>query len=155
MNINKVKTYGKGLDITYEKTNKQLSTDSCKLKSDEEYAPELTEAWKKVTQHINDKYKDIKSDDAVIRIYCFEFKWVKEELGAGGYLRSINFYGVLDGKKALRIEKKELMYSGFEEDEQIDIIALIDRIEGYVNGERAQDKFDFSLKDMDNTEDNE
>ena len=91
----------------------------------------------------------------MIRIYCFEFKWVKEELGAGGYLRSINFYGVLDGKKALRIEKKELMYSGFEEDEQIDIIALIDRIEGYVNGERAQDKFDFSLKDMDNTEDNE
>lgn len=64
MNINKVKIYGTGLDITYEKTNKQLSTDSCKLKSDEEYAPELTEAWKKVTQHINDRYKDIKSDDA-------------------------------------------------------------------------------------------
>ena len=49
MNINKVKTYGKGLDITYEKTNKQLSTDSCKLKSDEEYAPELTEAWIKTS----------------------------------------------------------------------------------------------------------
>lgn len=47
------------------------------------------------------------------------------------------------------------MYSDFDEEEQIDIIALINRIEGYVNGERAQDKFDFSLKDMDDTEDNE
>ena len=146
MKIKSFETYGVGMDIIYEDILSTGAIADLRIKSEDEKSPELYDAWKRMEARVLEylgklcqldtqcmlnisKIQLRETDELESLVFCGSL--MAPEAGIGfktGAIRVNTLFDVMDTKDIGILRELEA------------------RIRGYIKGERAQAKFDFSLK---------
>ena len=150
MKIKSFATYGVGMDIIYEDILSTGAIVDLRIKSEDEKSPELYDAWKRMEVKVLEYLGKLchlhtqcmlnvskiqlryarETDELESLVFCGSLMAPEAEIGyKTGAIRVNTLFDVMDTKDIGILRELEA------------------RIRGYIRGERAQAKFDFSLKD--------
>ncbi|MFR1898641.1 MAG: hypothetical protein ACLS3B_03645 [Veillonella atypica] len=149
MKIKSFATYGVGMDIIYEDILSTGATADLRIKSEDEKSPELYDAWKRMEARVLEYLGKLCQLDTqcTLNVSKIQLRYARET----DELESLVFFGSLMapeagiGFKTGAIRVNTLF--DVMDTKDIGILRELEaRIRGYIRGERAQAKFDFSLK---------
>ena len=150
MKIKSFATYGVGMDIIYEDILSTGAIADLRIKSEDEKSPELYDAWKRMEARVLEYLGKLCRLDTqcMLNVSKIQLRYARET----DELESLVFCGSLMAQEAgigfktgaIRVNTLfDVM-----DTKDIGILRELEaRIRGYIRGERAQAKFDFSLKD--------